>query len=92
MENWITEAEHAKALEKGEEIFASWLNSNSPHDVDDWLDIKIGNKIFDLNLWTENSGNDCYVNIHPTKINDSRQIETIGSEFIRLISLEQSGA
>lgn len=85
MDNWITESEYKKAIEYAKDIFADWPIDDGGME-DSWLSVTIGQKEFDLNVWFDSDAVSWTINIHPTKINDSGQIETVGSEFIRLMN------
>ena len=85
MQHWITESEHKKALEYAKEVFAEWPNDDSAMQ-DSWIGLTIGQKQFDFNIWFDSESVSWTINIHPTKINDLGQLETIGVEFIRLLT------
>ena len=85
MGNWITESEHKEAMQYAKEVFAEWPIDDSDME-DSWVGVTIGQREFDLNVWFDSEAVSWTINIHPTKINDSGQIETIGVEFIRLLT------
>jgi hypothetical protein len=82
MKNWITESEYKEASKKANEILANWSSNDSNTSEDNWVSIKVGAKVFDLNIWTE--AKDWNISVHPTKINESGQLETIGTDFIKI--------
>ena len=85
MQNWITESEHKEAMQYAKEVFAEWPIDDSDME-DSWLGVTIGQKEFDLNVWFDSEAVSWTISIHPTKINDLGQLETIGVEFIRLLT------
>lgn len=87
--DWITKGEHTRAFYKAEKIFGYWLSRTAIYDEDYWVSIDIDGKVFDLNLWKENDGESFYCTIYPTKVNDKGQLETRGTEFIRMMTLER---
>lgn len=87
--NWITKDEHGRAFYEAEKIFGDWISRTAIYDEDYWVSVDIDGKVFDLNLWQENDGKSSYCTIHPTKVNDKGQLETVGTEHIRMITMER---
>lgn len=85
--HWITKYEYQSAFYEAEKIFGDWISRTSMYDEDYWVSIDIDGKIFDLNIWQENES--AYCTVHPTKVNDKGQLETVGTAFIRMITLER---
>ena len=85
MQNWRTESEYKKAIESAKKIFADWPSDDSDMD-DSWVGVTIGQKEFDLNVWFDSKAVSWAINIKKIKINDLGQLETIGVEFIRLLT------
>ena len=87
--HWITKDQYHKAFYKAEKTFANFLKTN---EVDFWVGIEIDGEHYDLNLWQENDGENAYCTIHPTVLSDDGlKRQTIGTEYIRMITLERHG-
>ena len=87
--HWITKYEYQKAFYEAEKIFGDRISRTSMYDEDYWVSVDIDGKVFDLNIWQENDNESAYCTIHPTKVNDKGQLETVGTAFIRMITLER---
>ena len=85
MQNWITESEYKKAIESAKKIFADWPSDDSDMD-DSWVGVTIGQKEFDINVCFDSNAVCWDIKIKKLKINDLGQLETIGVEFIRLLT------
>ena len=92
IQSWITEYEYQRALCKADKIFGDWLSRISMYDGDYWVSVDIDGKVFDLNLWEEDDGKSSYCTIHPTKVNDEGQLETVGTAFIRMLTMERQSS
>jgi|TARA_B110000902_G_C14155417_1_gene531207 hypothetical protein len=87
--NWITKDEHDRAFYEAEQIFGDWVSRIATYDEDYWVSVDIDGKVFDLNLWQKDDGKWSYCTIHPTKVNNKGQLETVGTEYIRMITMER---
>lgn len=87
--HWITKDEYERAFYEAEKIFGDWISRTSMYDEDYWVSVDIDSKVFDLNLWQENDGESAYCTIHPTKVNNKGQLKTVGTEFMRMITIER---
>ena len=85
--HWITKDQYYRAFVEAEKIFGNYVASFSEEDL--WIEIFIDDEIYDLNIWEENDGKNIYCTIHPTMVNEKGKVETIGTEFIRMITLER---
>jgi hypothetical protein len=87
--NWITKDEYDRAFYEAEQIFGDWVSRIATYDEDYWVSVDIDGKVFDLNLWQKDDGKWSYCTIHPTKVNNKGQLETVGTEYIRMITMER---
>ena len=86
--SWITKEELNSALKIAEPMFLEWL-LNPEREQDEWQEITIDGKVFDLNLWDSDDGLSSYCSIYQVTTNEKGYRETVTNRSRRLITLER---
>lgn len=88
MTDWITEDEYSELFTEAEKIFIDYIAQPSAYGLDYWVDVRVGDKVFDLNLFLTDDETVCFCTAHPTSINKEGYRETNTMVSKRLITME----
>ena len=86
--SWITPEELKSALKIADPMFLQWL-LNSEREQDEWEEITIEGKVFDLNFWDSDDGLSSYCSIYQVTTGDKGYRWTVAKRRKRLITLDR---
>jgi len=88
MTNWITEDEYLELFLEAEKILVDYIAQPSAYGFDYWVDVRAGDRVFDLNFFAIDDETVVYCTAHPTSINKEGYRETNTMESKKLITVE----